>query len=72
MPTINQLVRKGREKVRTRTSSPALQRNPQKRGVCVRVYTTTPKKTQFGAAQSGPSTPHERHRGDYLYSWHRS
>src|SRR5262245_66188159 len=44
MPTINQLVRKGREKARTRTSSPALQRNPQKRGVCVRVYTTTPKK----------------------------
>ena len=44
MPTINQLVRKGRRKVRTRTSSPALQQNPQKRGVCVRVYTTTPKK----------------------------
>jgi small subunit ribosomal protein S12 len=44
MPTINQLVRKGREKIRPRTSSPALQRNPQKRGVCVRVYTTTPKK----------------------------
>jgi small subunit ribosomal protein S12 len=44
MPTISQLVRKGRKKVRTRTSSPALQRNPQKRGVCVRVYTTTPKK----------------------------
>jgi small subunit ribosomal protein S12 len=44
MPTISQLVRKGRRKVRTRTSSPALQRNPQKRGVCVRVYTTTPKK----------------------------
>jgi small subunit ribosomal protein S12 len=44
MPTINQLVRKGREKIRIRTSSPALQRNPQKRGVCVRVYTTTPKK----------------------------
>ena len=44
MPTISQLVRKGRGKVRTRTRSPALQRNPQKRGVCVRVYTTTPKK----------------------------
>src|SRR5262245_55923916 len=44
MPTINQFVRKGREKIRTRTSSPALQGNPQKRGVCVRVYTTTPKK----------------------------
>jgi small subunit ribosomal protein S12 len=44
MPTISQLVRKGREKIRRRTSSPALQQNPQKRGVCVRVYTTTPKK----------------------------
>jgi small subunit ribosomal protein S12 len=44
MPTINQLVRKGREKVIKRTASPALQGCPQKRGVCVRVYTTTPKK----------------------------
>ena len=44
MPTISQLVRKGRQKVRARTSSRALQGNPQKRGVCVRVYTTTPKK----------------------------
>jgi small subunit ribosomal protein S12 len=44
MPTINQLVRDGREKVRTKTASPALQNCPQKRGVCVRVYTTTPKK----------------------------
>ena len=44
MPTINQLVRMGREKLKTRTSSPALQRCPQKRGVCVRVYTSTPKK----------------------------
>src|SRR5512134_3153159 len=44
MPTINQLVRAGRQKVRTKTASPALQDCPQKRGVCVRVYTTTPKK----------------------------
>jgi small subunit ribosomal protein S12 len=44
MPTINQLVRKGREKISKRTPSPALQSCPQKRGVCVRVYTTTPKK----------------------------
>ena len=44
MPTINQLVRKGREKKNWKTSSPALERCPQKRGVCVRVYTTTPKK----------------------------
>lgn len=44
MPTINQLVRKGREKKSWKTSAPALQRCPQRRGVCVRVYTTTPKK----------------------------
>lgn len=44
MPTINQLVRKGREKVKKRTKSPALQGCPQKKGVCVRVFTTTPKK----------------------------
>jgi small subunit ribosomal protein S12 len=44
MPTINQLVRKGRETVKRKTSSPALRECPQKRGVCVRVYTTTPKK----------------------------
>ncbi len=44
MPTINQLVRKGRESKVKRSKSPALQGNPQKRGVCVRVFTTTPKK----------------------------
>jgi len=44
MPTINQLIRKGRKKVVSKTDSPALQRCPQKRGVCTRVYTTTPKK----------------------------
>ncbi|MEO0089005.1 MAG: 30S ribosomal protein S12 [candidate division WOR-3 bacterium] len=44
MPTINQLVRKGREKVRKKSKSPALTGCPQKRGVCIRVYTTTPKK----------------------------
>ena len=44
MPTINQLVRKGRAQVRKKTKSPALQSCPQRRGVCTRVYTTTPKK----------------------------
>ena len=44
MPTINQLVRKGRQAVKYKTASPALQANPQKRGVCTRVYTQTPKK----------------------------
>ena len=44
MPTINQLVRKGREPVVSKSKVPALQQSPQKRGVCTRVYTTTPKK----------------------------
>lgn len=44
MPTINQLVRKGRQAIQKKNKSPALQKNPQKRGVCTRVYTTTPKK----------------------------
>jgi small subunit ribosomal protein S12 len=44
MPTINQLVRHGRKKAIKRSTTPALQGSPQKRGVCVRVYTTTPKK----------------------------
>ena len=44
MPTINQLVRKGRKQVTKKSSSPALERSPQKRGVCTRVSTTTPKK----------------------------
>ena len=44
MPTISQLVRKGREKLVVKGKSPALKESPQKRGVCTRVYTTTPKK----------------------------
>jgi len=44
MPTINQLIRKGRRPVEKSDKAPALQGNPQKRGVCTRVYTTTPKK----------------------------
>ena len=44
MPTINQLVSQGRESVKYKTKSPALQSSPQKRGVCTRVYTSTPKK----------------------------
>src|SRR5213075_1468658 len=44
MPTIHQLVRKGRESIDYKTKSPALQSSPQKRGVCIRVYTQTPKK----------------------------
>jgi small subunit ribosomal protein S12 len=44
MPTISQLVRAGRKKIVSKTKSPALQDSPQKRGVCVRVFTQTPKK----------------------------
>ena len=44
MPTISQLVRKGREQLKYKGKSPALKQSPQKRGVCTRVYTTTPKK----------------------------
>ena len=44
MPTINQLVKHGREKQRRKAATPALQKSPQKRGVCTRVYTSTPKK----------------------------
>ena len=44
MPTISQLVRKGRHRAESKTKSPALQRCPQRRGVCVRVFTQTPKK----------------------------
>ncbi len=44
MPTLNQLIRKGRKVITKKSKSPALQGCPQKRGVCTRVYTTTPKK----------------------------
>ncbi len=44
MPTINQLVRKGRQKIAHKTAAPALDKSPQRRGVCTRVYTSTPKK----------------------------
>ncbi len=44
MPTINQLIRKGRYVAEKKSTAPALKNNPQKRGVCTRVYTTTPKK----------------------------
>lgn len=44
MPTINQLIRKGRAEIQKKSNTPALGNSPQRRGVCVRVYTTTPKK----------------------------
>jgi len=53
MPTISQLVRKGRTKIQKKTNTPALAGSPQRRGVCVRVYTTTPKKTKFSFKEGG-------------------
>ncbi len=47
MPTIQQLVRKGRVKVTQKSKSVALDKSPQRRGVCIRVYTTTPKKPNY-------------------------
>ena len=44
MPTVSQLIRSGRTKLKSKTASPALQESPQRRGVCVRVFTTTPRK----------------------------
>jgi len=44
MPTINQLIRKGRKRIKSKSNTPALKGAPQKRGVCTRVYTSTPKK----------------------------
>jgi len=44
LPTVNQLIRKGRRTIRAKSSTPALRGSPQKRGVCTRVYTSTPKK----------------------------
>ncbi len=44
MPTINQLIREGRQTIKKKSDAPALRNNPQKRGVCTRVYTSTPKK----------------------------
>ena len=55
MPTINQLVRQGREVEKTKSKSPAMQNSPQRRGVCTRVYTTTPKKPN-SALRKGPQT----------------
>jgi len=52
MPTINQLVRHGRRDMQAKEKAPALRGNPQKRGVCTRVYTTTPKKPNSRCAKS--------------------
>jgi len=52
MPTIQQLIRSERKKIKKKTKSPALKSCPQRKGVCTRVYTTTPKKTKFCSKKS--------------------
>ncbi len=62
MPTVNQLIRKPRQAPIVRNKVPALEGCPQKRGVCTRVYTTTPKKPNSGlTAYSRPSLPNRIH-----------
>ena len=69
MPTINQLLRKRRRRPSSRDKVPALEKSPQKRGVCVKVYTTTPKKTKFSTTKSCKSKIIKWTRSDILYSW---
>ena len=68
VPTISQLVRKGRAQIAVKTKSPALQDNPQKRGVCVRVFTQTPEEAELGPPQGGARPADQRDRGDHLHS----
>ena len=65
MPTINQLIRKPRKKVETKSKVPALESSPQKRGVCTRVYTTTPKKPN-SALRKVAKVPGQKN-ADFIY-----
>ena len=67
MPTISQLVRKGRKSIERTTKSPALRMCPQKRGVCVRVYTTTPKKPELCLKEGSKDEADEWDGGLSLY-----
>ncbi len=68
MPTTTQLVRAGREPMIYKTKAPALQSSPQRRGVCTRVYTTTPKKAELGVPQSGAGEAVDRDGSHRLHS----
>ena len=84
MPTLSQLVKNGRDTLLEKKKSPALQGNPQRRGVCVRVYTTTPKKPNSalrkvarvkltnGIEVTCQSPSFQRHRGYKLHSRRRA
>ena len=65
MPTIQQLVRKGREVLVEKSKSPALDSCPQRRGVCVRVYTTTPKKPNSAMRTETSEVPDPPHRRNH-------
>ena len=67
MSTVNQLVRKARTRRNEKTKVPALAGSPQKRGVCTRVYTTTPEEAELGPAQGGQGAPHQRLRSHQLH-----
>jgi len=68
MPTINQLIRKGRRKVSVKSKSPALAGCPQRRGVCVQVMTRTPKKPNSALRKGGESAVDEWAGSDCLHS----
>ncbi len=84
MPTFNQLVRKGRQVLATKSTAPALLKtynsqkkqysdlnSPQKRGVCTAVRTMTPKKPNSALRKVAPCPPHEWYRGHLLHSRYR-
>lgn len=69
MPTISQLVRKGRKAVASKSASPALENCPQRRGVCVRVYTTTPKKPNSAMRKVARVRLTNQKGGQLLHPW---
>ena len=68
MPTINQLVAKGRKLSKFKTKSPALAGSPQKRGVCIRVLYDDAQEAKFGIAQGSPRAADEWNRSNLLHS----
>lgn len=72
MPTIQQLVRKGRSVAAEKSKSPALDSCPQRRGVCVRVYTTTPKKPNSAMRKVARVRLTNSKEVNYLHPWRRS
>jgi Ribosomal protein S12 len=69
VPTIQQLVRNGREQISNKTASVALKSCPQKRGVCTRVYTSTPKKPNSALRKIAPCAPFQQDGSDRIHSW---